>query len=403
MSTRGLDPEAVVAVLREEGSVTSASVVLKLRRNTLHSFIQRHGIDTSKGADKAVWHGESEIRQVSTTGKLGDVAGLIRRRGLNPDDFEAHNIRLNEYGKCGECGHGGLEQNRVDLKPRKDFLMPARSDGWKAPKVGKGAKTSKLWFVLSDHHCPGVDLDLHACTLAALREHQPNIVVAGDLVDYAGVSRHRKSGFEPGLNESLQSAYDILRSYRETCPNARIVFLDGNHEQRLHSALEGKGLVNVANLKRPEDEVNVLSTRHLLRLDELRVEQVFPPEGCSYEHAEFRILKDVAVRHGWIASAGSGSSALKTLDKLRRNVIIGHTHRQSWVAHTHWEDGKAKRLVAVEAGCMAIVNETGMGYAIAPDWSQGFAVVQEHSKGFTADLATYTDRKLHWRDFEYSV
>jgi hypothetical protein len=223
------------------------------------------------------------------------------------------------------------------------------------------------------------------------------IVIAGDLLDYASVSRHKKSGREANLNDTLQSAYDVLRGYREAVPGAHIVFLDGNHEARLFSALESKGLVGVANLERPGGE-QVLTTKHLLRLDELRIEQVFPPEGATYEHAEYRIIPDLAVRHGWIASQGSGSSALKTLDRLRRNVIVGHTHRASKVFHSHWVDGERRTLVAAETGCMASVSEHGMGYAVAPDWQQSFLVVQHDTEGFVLEHAEYANGVLRWRD-----
>ena len=390
MATEGIHPKAVVAALREEGSVTAASRVLGLHRNTLSSYLYRHQIDTSQGAKNAVWNAANEpVEHVVSedTAEWGDIRKLVESRGLTPEDWILSRCRINKWGEN--------EQLRADLEPRRDFLMPARSEGWKpSERMNARSVTEGLTFVLSDHHCPVHDKHLHALTVELLRREKPEvIVVAGDLIDWAGVSRHRKSGTEAGLNESLQGAYDVLRDYRMAC-NARIVFLDGNHEQRLFNALESKGLVNVANLRRPEDDVSLLSTRHLLRLDELGVEQVFPPEGCGYEHAEFRIPGGPAVRHGWIASPGSGSSALKTLDKLRRSVIIGHTHRQSLVHHTHWIDGVQQQLTAVEAGCMALVTENGMGYSIAPDWQNGFCSVSDG----TIELATYKDGVLRWRD-----
>ena len=397
--TGHLDPEAVVAVLREEGTVTAASRVLGVKRNTLTSYLNRESINISRGATNASWQGEStkEVVESVDPSEWGDLEKLSESRGLRKDDWRISRARVNRWG--GD--NGTNEQLRVDLEPIGLLPRPVRSEGWKPPRDAKSRKVTKgLTFITSDHHCPRHDPILHAAAVKLMREVKPEqIVVAGDLIDYAGVSRHRKNGLEAGLNESLQAAYDVLRAYREAVPGAKIVFLDGNHEQRLFNALADKGLVSVGNLTRPGDDTPILSTRHLLRLDELNIEQEFPPEGCSYEHAELRLTKTLAVRHGWISSSGSGSSALKTLDKLRRNVIVGHTHRQSLVAHTHWDiDGNQHRLVAAEAGTMAAIDQTGMDYAIAADWQSGFCSVQEVGDRFTVELAVFQDGLLYWRD-----
>jgi len=395
VATEHLTPEAVVAALREEGSLTAASRVLGINRNTLSSYIFREGIDTTDGAVNATCKGAAVDQVVSEdSAEWGDITKLLKSRGLDPSDWKVLRATVNRWSD--------QEQLKVMLEPRGLLPRPVRSDGWKAPKPRKTRKGSGFTFVLSDHHCPLHDETMHALSVQMMRDLVPQrIVIAGDLIDYAAVSRHKKRGGEAGLNESLQAAYDVLRSYRQACPDADIVFLDGNHEQRLFDALESKGLLSVAQVQRPGDDSPLLSTRHLLRLDELQIQQTFPPEGCGYEHAEYRIPGGPAVRHGWLASQGAGSSALKTLDKLRRDIIVAHTHRSAVTWHTHWVEQDPVRLLALETGTMARLTEQGMGYAIAPDWQNSFAVVQQHSNGFTADHAVYQDGRLLWREHEW--
>ena len=392
MATEHLTPEAVVAALREEGSLTAASRVLGINRNTLSSYIFREGIDMTDGAVNATCKGAAVDQVVSEdSAEWGDITKLLKSRGLDPSDWSVLRATVNRWSD--------QEQLKVMLEPRGLLPRPVRSDGWKAPKPAKSRRErTGLTLTISDHHCPVHDEDFHRLTVQMMRDVQPErIVVGGDLIDYAAVSRHKKRGGEAGLNESLQSAYDVLRSYRTACPNADIVFLDGNHEQRLFDALESRGLMSVAQVQRPGDDHTLLSTRHLLRLDELHIEQVFPPDHCGYEHAEYRIPGGPAVRHGWIASQGAGASALKTLDKLRRNIIVCHTHRSAVTWHTHWVDGEPVRLVAVETGTAARLTEQGMGYAIAPDWQNSFAMTQ----GGVTDHAIYQHQTLVWRGYEW--
>jgi hypothetical protein len=139
----------------------------------------------------------------------------------------------------------------------------------------------------------------------------------------------------------------------------------------------------------------VLSVSHLLRLDELGIEWVGSDD--EYTQAQIKINKHLAVRHGWIARKGSGSSALATLDHLRYSCIIGHCHRQAQVHHTaHDIDGSPKQLVGVETGTMAQI-QGGLGYAVAPDWQQGFATARIWPDGFfSTDLAKFVKGNLVW-------
>lgn len=392
MATEHLTPEAVVAALREEGSLTAASRVLGVNRNTLSSYVFREGIDTSDGASNATCN-TSPVNQVVSedSREWGDITKLLKSRGLDPSQFRVLRATVNRWSD--------QEQLKVLLEPIGLVPRPVRTEGWKAPKPAKSKRQKTgLTFVISDHHCPMHDEDFHRLTVQMMRDEQPErIVVAGDLIDYASISRHKKRGGEAGVNESLQAAYDVLRSYREACPNSEIVFLDGNHEQRMFDALESKGLLSVAQVKRPGEDHTLLSTRHLLRLDELHIEQVFPPDHCGYEHAEYKIPDGPYVRHGWLSSSGAGSSALKTLDRLRRNIIVAHTHRSAVTWHTHWVNGDPVRLVAVETGTAARLTEQGMSYAIAPDWQNSLVVVQ----GMTVDHAVYQDQTLVWRGHEW--
>ena len=403
-STRGFTPELVTAALRAEGSVRRAAKSLGIAQSTLSDWMMRNDFDLSTVLTPQGQPTEDLIvsgKAVTLEGKLdyGNIESLLKEDGLRIEDWVITRARVNRWGEN--------RQLRVDLDPRYDILQPARAEGWRPRKAANCRKITKgLVFLFPDQHCPNHDSDLCAAAIkmvATLRPEQ--IVFLGDLLDYSAISRHRKGSNEPSIQETIDQAYYLLRDLKAASPGSKMTLLEGNHEDRLPNALKDKGLAPLIDVKRAgTQEATIWSSEHVLRLDELEIEQQFPPENCSYEHAEIRVFDNLAARHGHIAKKGSGMSGLAMLEKLRRNIVFGHTHRQSITFHTHWDiNKKPHRLVAVEAGTMARVNETGMGYNPCPDWQQGFAVAQQSGDSFVVDLATWTDGCLRWRDYEFTV
>ena len=412
-ATGHLSPEAVVVALREQGSISAASRVLGVNRNTLDSYVHRELIDLSNGVANAQVFGKP-VETVVTEENLGDIQKLIRKRGLEPKDYAVSNIRLNEWGACTTCGTA-QEQNRVDLRPRKDLLVPVRSDGWKPPKTGKVKSASGRIVYFPDLHCPSFDPVVVQASYDFIREAKPEVIIfGGDGMDNASASRHRRMGNEAPLQECAQSFYSVVRGAVDAVVRAgmrvgskpgecRVVVLPGNHdEDRIRNALRDKGTGEVADFKGMWDHP-LLSMRHYMRFDELSVETISPPAGYGYDHAEVRVSDNLLAVHGWIAKEGSGRSALATLEKVNENVGQGHTHRQALVFKTVWEKGVAKRLTAFEAGTMSLVEQSSLGYANRPDWQAGWAVIEDYGDGITVDFATRVGDRVLWRGNAFSV
>jgi hypothetical protein len=386
------------ALLARHTSWDSAAEELNVPRTTLNSHCRALKLAAPSKSEPV------EMKSVAAKDQeLGDVRKLIERRGLNPNDFELTNIRLNEWGKCSTCDTA-QEQNRVDLKPRRDILFPARSDGWTPPKERKSrhVKGKTLTALMGDFHAPLHDKALLECAVAWTREHKPeHIIFMGDLMDYGStLSRHKSTGFEASLQTNVDDAYGILRAFAQASPGTKLTSLDGNHEQRMTSALESRGLIPLAHLTQAEGGEPVLSSRHLLRLDELGVQCVDPPvKGYDYSYCETQVCDGLVARHGYLSKTGAGASVLEHVKKLSRSLAIGHCHRLAVVYHSTWPDDQHRQLIGIECGTMAEIRH-GMGYATsAPDWQQGFAVIERHETGFTADLAPYIGGVLRWRNW----
>jgi predicted phosphodiesterase len=303
-----------------------------------------------------------------------------------------------------------LRRKRPELQ-----LIPARSDGWIAPPRSRASiKGTKLIVVMGDQQAPYFDENLHYLSCAWLEENDPDeITLLGDTVDYPEISRHRLDPENTAtVNECTQSAHDLLRGVRTAAPNARIRKLAGNHDERLRNILLDKPsvqpLYGAKQADSPEEQgALALGLPFLLRLDELGIEYI-DPKG-AYDLAQINLSDKLAVRHGWIAKKGSGTSALATLEHLGYSVIVGHTHRQSIVYKTtHDIDGATTTLTAAEAGCMCRVDQTPLkgrkwpNFTPLPDWVQGFTTVTVHPDGFfRIENATYVNKTLLWRNQQY--
>lgn len=291
---------------------------------------------------------------------------VIRAHGDDPEKVVILRQRGNRWG----TPEGPNHQLRVDwIRKDEALALPDPGKWTPPPKPKKPDKRGERRVVLcGDHHAPLHDKTLHACFLEYLAATRPpEGIILGDLMDFATVSRFReREGFAHPVNECLQSAFEILRDYREASPDTEWTMLPGNHDARLHYAL----LDNVRELHKvmaADEEIPALDFRRLLHLDELGIAFV---DG-DWESAKISLCRNLTVRHGYTVAKNAGD---KMLNSLTRSTVQGHSHRLSFTYRTDHDDDvdePTTTRVAVEAGCMAEIAD-GLGHAIDPNWQAGF-------------------------------
>jgi hypothetical protein len=398
--------------------------------DSIRRFRIRHGLQVP-GTEKASTQIKGDEAEAVTaprekSGKiLDDPDTMLKDRGLNPNDWYIDAITVNEWD--GPKSGGNVVtyyQAKFTAKRKRPEvqLMAARSDGWKPDRRRVSSSTqasvkSKLIVVVGDQQAPFHDKDLDRLFRQWLREHRPDEgVLLGDTVDFPDISRHQLDPENTAVvNECIQSGYDLLRGYVDASANTSWKMLHGNHCDRIRNLLLDQPKMNhLYGIKRADtssqEGEDVLGLMNLLRLDELGIEYV-SPHG-KYDLGQIKLSDRLAVRHGWLARKGSGSSALGTLEHLGFSIICGHTHRQAQVFQSKAEiDGRLRVLTGVEAGCMCRVEQSigedgrvWPSYAVSPDWQQGFCTVRTHPDGtFKIDLATYVNGTLLYRDRQYKV
>jgi predicted phosphodiesterase len=320
---------------------------------------------------------------------------LLAAHGLDKDEWKIVRVRANRWGDEDDL----RIQLRIDVEPSEVQLHFPDPDNWKPlpkPRKRKKAKV-RTAAIIGDHHAPHHDKTFHALFCEWLAEDKPDeIIVNGDLLDAATLSRHRvipDGGYDNPINECLQDAYNILRDYREAVPDAEIHLQRGNHDERLEHALIDN-LTALYRVKAAEDDVPALSLQRLLRLDELRVTY----HGKEpWDRSKIIVLGNhrLAARHGLSTTR---NATKKALTDLGGSTALGHSHRLSTEYRTTWHpEAGAETRLAVEAGCACEI-EDGLGYISGglADWQRGFVIAKSHqpSDDFTVATAIYLPGRL---------
>jgi predicted phosphodiesterase len=388
----------------EFGVETSeASVRRAIARNGLEKSPRQPAQNSERPGIEYVGDDAIVTSEVAEAMTLGDLEGVIKRKGLNPDEWIVERVSLNEWDMpSAEGGTRKMGQSKVSLKRRQalDFIMPAVEVKTRKPSKKFKFDSSFLAAVLGDEQEPYADRVAEEKVYDWLTHNQPEVIVhLGDLMDLPTISRHKDNPeWSASVQECLNAGYQRLANYRDICKNATIIFMLGNHDERLRNELllRAERMYGIRPADKPgqPNAIEALSPRNLLHLDELGVEFIDPKGG--YAHAQYNLSSQLGVRHGWLTGENTAS---KTLDRLGHSIIVGHTHAQRITYKTVYNiDGIATVLQGIETGTLSQI-ETGIGYTVAPNWQHGFAGVQVWEDGsFHADLATLAGGTLRWRD-----
>lgn len=216
-------------------------------------------------------------------------------------------------------------------------------------------------LIISDIHIPYHSVEALTAALNYGKDRDVNfILINGDLLDMPNHSRFEKDWRNRSTFEEFQAGRQFLAGLRKGFPRARIIFKEGNHDERWERWLY---------VKAPEifdDPEFKLETR--LKLGELGIEIV-------KDRRPIKIGK-LNVLHGHEMFGGSGgvnparSAFLKTLS----NLLIGHFHKRS----SNDEPTLDGHMISVEStACLCGLHPL---YARVNKWGHGFALVEHDLK-----------------------
>lgn len=205
---------------------------------------------------------------------------------------------------------------------------------------------------------------------AKLREAQANvkgcdhIILGGDIMDCYTISRFDK---DPRRKASLAIERAMTKAWllelRNENPDARIDYIEGNHEKRL--------LLYVLRRAPELLELDLVTIPKLLNLDELDI-HYHPQSG-------FRAY-DLRFKHGDKVRAKAGYSAHAEMADHNCSGISGHTHRFA-PAYRRTREGVLQQWW--EGGGLFDIEQAD--YVESPDWVNGHLILHASPGGVAVE------------------
>jgi len=381
-------------------------------------------------ADKIA--GDTPNNNAARREALGKIASLLDRNGIDIDEV-GRVQRVSLYQSLIKNDEGEAEV--VDLAAIQ--LSPAWEDGpkWELPNRGPQIKLPKRqvkpsrstkwmtaavlpdmqigYFRLADDTLePTHDETAIEVALAIVRASDPDVVVLhGDNLDLPEMGRYAVT---PAYSRTTQATIDratvLCGQLRDAAPRAKIIWLAGNHEERLPRYIM-QNAAAAFGLRRGSEPENfpVMSVPFLCRMDEFDVE--YRP---GYPASNYWINDRIRVIHGDKVNS-SGSTASKYLAREKVSVLYGHIHRREWAEMTREDHDGARTVLAASAGCLARIDGAvpsvkggvdldGRPIVRHEDWQQGLAIVdfQEGDGDFHLELIPIREGHARWRGVDYA-
>lgn len=252
---------------------------------------------------------------------------------------------------CPDCGCAAKAKRVRELEQQDQlFESPREFSELEILQVPDGYKV----LILNDHQIPFHDRDVIGAVHTFARDLDPDLIILnGDIFDFYQISTFSQN---PSRRFSLQDELDMARAYlwslRRQHPNARIILVEGNHEDRLRRFL-WKYAAQLSSLR-------ALTVETLLGLAEMEIESI--PYMSRVNLLGFRI------EHGYKASASKAypvNVARYMAIATGASGLVGHTHHFSTYS---WTDSRSDHTY-VENGALCRFD---LEYAPFPNWQHGF-------------------------------
>jgi predicted phosphodiesterase len=261
--------------------------------------------------------------------------------------------------------HGTCHKQNTHVEFRKEFetlkkeLPKGESERIHPYKL---PKASKKILIISDLHIPYHNDDaVFAALEYGLDQEVDTIIINGDLIDFATISRHEKDMRKRSVKYEIDCTRVFLKGLRAMFPKALIVWSYGNHDLRYDKYIMQKA---------PEIyDIELIQLHELLKLRDLNIIKV---DSTQYIYAG-----KLAIFHGHETGLTSGgvNPARSLRLKLNKSAVTSHFHRET--------KDMGKNLDEHPYSCFSIGCLCDLHPAYLPInmWTHGFGYLELNDKG----------------------
>lgn len=246
----------------------------------------------------------------------------------------------------------------------------------------------KKVLIIPDCHHPFADLRAYNLMLAVAEDIKPDeVVILGDFADFYGVNSHGKDPrIDILLRDEITYVNEKLDEIDSLFPDAKKVFIEGNHEWRLARYISNKA---------PE-LYGLVEAKDLFRMDDRGWTWVPYTPNQHYQVAGSKLY----ARHEPLA--GGKHVAQNTVEKAGCSMIFGHTHRIQEAQIVTLDGGNHR---GISSGWLGDKNHPAFSYVKGiAQWALGFSMVDVLDNGtFFNNLIHIIDYKCKYDGYFYEA
>jgi len=263
----------------------------------------------------------------------------------------------------GANGDRHRKENHVEFRKEFEALKKDLPKG-ESERIHpyKLPKASRKILIISDLHIPYHNDDaVFAALEYGLEQQVDTIIINGDLIDFATISRHEKDMRKRSVKYEIDCTSVFLKGLRAMFPKALIVWSYGNHDLRYDKYIMQKA---------PEVyDIEFIKLHELLKLRDLNIIKV---DSTQYIYAG-----KLAIFHGHETGLTSGgvNPARSLRLKLNKSAVTSHFHRETKDMGKNLDEHPYS---CYSIGCLCDLFPT---YLPVNMWTHGFGYLELNDKG----------------------
>lgn len=275
----------------------------------------------------------------------------------------AQGLSERDIAKQLGIGRTTVQRHRADTEKAPEVRLPDPAPEAGGPKMPEPTHYEYTAFhldtpgacgIISDVHIPYHDLPTVNAWVADCKRHAiKSILLNGDILDFYQLSDYLRDPSKPRMREEILKGRQFLEYLRSTFPKARIVYKEGNHDERLKRYLATRA---------PE----------LLELEEIRLPRLLETDKYGVEWVEDKrivMVGKMPVIHGHEYRGGGGVMPARWLYlRTGESAMMGHLHQPTFYS---FRTMTGKEVGMWSLGCACHLSPL---YAPLNQWAHGWCV-----------------------------